>query len=608
MRPADPFTRSAAYAAAIDGATFSPSAAIRSTVSTATPSLAGARTISQRIQFVEQIIRTAGAVVTAYNGGEAFTVSTEAVTTTAGAALIIDPEKILQRGLVDPAAAADYATGRLLTAASAAEQLLAREVKAIRESVNASRSLDYWNKNDPEQRTAANADETNAAYSAAHLAAGVAAIRGRERVLGRWPGWAGYFAAAETTTAPAGLADYVTNPAHPPIRRVAASLMARLNGWTVPEDPTLADAITAGEEAARTAKWRRGEMVADAERVVSAAAALLPKPQQQEEPKGRNGEDGKGEGTPSGDSDAIPGSEAEEMRGNPHQPSVGNGRITEQVKPTSSDRVAGEDGAGNDFKVHRYTMQPDSWNLRHMKDRAAPLLAAVRRVAWDTLRPPQFDRGQHQGELDEGAMHRLAAWADPEVFEVREDEGRGRVAVHLLVDCSGSMACGGRIDDARAVAYSLAVAFGQHPRYTLRITGHDVGYGPTRLRLWECKTADAISGLEGRGDNADGHAIHAAMRDIEAVPAERRVVMLIADGQPNARDYGGNRAARHIRAVVEAGERRGTQFLALGIDGAMKEDGGTMFGPRRFVSLPDTRSAGPLLARAMARLGREVGA
>ena len=601
MRAVDPFTRSATYAAAIGGASFSPSAAIRSTVSTAAPSLAGATTVSQRVRFVEQIIRTAGAVVTAYNGGEAFTVSTEATATLAGSALLIDPEQILQRGHADPAAAADYATGRLLTAASATEQMLAREVRAIRASVSRSRSLPDWRHDHRAQPGEVVAVDEG--YSAAHLAAGVAAIRGRERVLAKWPGWAGYFAAAETTEAPRGLADYATNPAHPPIRRVAASIMARLNCWTVPEDPTLADAITAGEDAARRCKWKRGEMVADAERVISAAAALLPKPEPQEPPKGGAGQ---GEGQPNGDPDAIPGSEAEEMQGNPHQPSMGNGRLTEEIKPSSPDRVAGEDGAGEEFKVHRYTTHPDSWNLRHMRERAAPLLAAVRRVAWDTLRPPQFDRGQHQGELDEGAMHRLAAWADPEVFEVREDEGRGRVAVHLLVDCSGSMASGGRIDDARAVAYSLAVAFSQHPRYTLRITGHDVGYGPTRLRLWECKTAEAISGLEGRGDNADGYAIHAAMRDIEAVPADRRVVMLIADGQPNARGYGSSRAERHIRAVVEAGARRGTQFLALGIDGAMAHDGGAMFGPRRFVSLPDTRSAGPLLARAMARMGAEV--
>ena len=40
---------------------------------------------------------------------------------------------------------------------------------------------------------------------------------------------------------------------------------------------------------------------------------------------------------------------------------------------------------------------------------------------------------QVAGDLDEGALHRLAAWGDPEVFEQRQETGAGRIAVALLV-------------------------------------------------------------------------------------------------------------------------------------------------------------------------------
>jgi hypothetical protein len=603
----DPFARSASFAAAVDGASFSASAAIRSTVDNTLqpiPTWAGTET---RRQFIGAAIRSAGAVVTAYNGGETVTASTSAVGTSAASMLVVDPDRILEIAATDPARAVDYTTGRLLTQASAGEALRAAEVKWIRSAVRDSRTAEQMRSQDyPFDAGMVQTMYRN--YAAAHLAAGVAAMRGRERVLSRWPGWASFFAAAGAADAPAGLAKFATDPKHDPIRRVAASIVARLNGWEVPEDPTLAAAITAGENAARAARWKLGSVVADAERVMAEAAALIPPPP--EDPKGKgNGEQGEGEGDQDQDEhqtpDAIPGSEAEEMQGRDRSASLGSDRVTQEIRPTSTE-VPDTGPGGLDYTVSRLPVHPCRYNDERMRTDAAPLLAAVRRVAWDTLRPPQFDRGQATGDLDEGAMHRLAAWQDPEVFEVREDEGRGRVAVFLLVDCSGSMQSHRRIDDARAVAFALATAFGQHPRYTLRIAGHDVGYSPRRVRLWQCAKPADISGLEAVGDNADGFAIHAAMRDIEAVPAERRAVILMADGQPNAQAYGGERAARHIRTIVEAGAKRGTQFLALGIGGAMTTSGGRLFGRSRFVSLPDTRSAGPLLARLMAKMGQEV--
>ena len=615
----DPFTRSSEYAAAIEGATFSPTDAIRSSVtgSDAAPLDPNASEETRR-RFIQRTMRAAAPVALAFTRGESVTVTTVASLADDKGTLVLNPDTIARLGRISAQRATDYASGRMLTQASAFTQFRKPEIQEIRRRARSRSALDSLPARCRRGRVNIAGEDTteqqiHANYAAAHLAAGVAALRGREKVLKEWPGWAGYFAAAEQgSEGPGALADYITDPEQPAILRASASVLARLQGLGLAEDPDLRAAIDAGEAIARQPKrWRSTAMVESGDAVVAALRDALP--QQPEQPEGEHqgeggndqGEDqdeGSGEKPPA--STAIPGSEADEARGNCESSTVTH-EVEEQIHAASPQRDT-EQPLGASFKEERHAVHPCTYTLRDMTQRAAPLMAALRRVVWETITPPQFDRAQVAGDLDEGALHRLAAWGDPEVFEQRQETGAGRIAVALLVDCSGSMR-GQQIAEARSIAYALAKTFGECNRYTLRIVGHDVQYGPQRLRLWDCPTADSISGLEARGDNADGFAIAATMRDIERVDASRRVVILMADGEPNAHHYHGTSAAQHIRSVIENGARRGTEFLALGIaDGIGQRVGARMFGASRFVRLPDTRSAGPLLGRVLAKMGKEA--
>jgi Mg-chelatase subunit ChlD len=245
-----------------------------------------------------------------------------------------------------------------------------------------------------------------------------------------------------------------------------------------------------------------------------------------------------------------------------------------------------------------------------MVESARPLIAALSRIAWDTDRPDECDRGQEAGSIDEGAMHRLAAYGDPRVFERPQEQNRATVAVHVLIDCSGSMGASVRSDEtesrigaSRTVGYALATAFGRNPRYRVAVSGHDVAYGGNpRVRFHRCKDANAIAGLRAGGDNADGYAIEHAFRLVERERADRRIVFLIADGQPAAEGYG--YAGKHIQSVIGAAASRGMDFLAVGIEGTIRPTTGRDLFGSRFVNLDATRSAGPLLARVIARMAR----
>ncbi len=133
------------------------------------------------------------------------------------------------------------------------------------------------------------------------------------------------------------------------------------------------------------------------------------------------------------------------------------------------------------------------------------------------------------------------------------------------------------------------------------------GLPPTRgaVVYRPCPTPESIAGLRCGGDNADGWAIAHALDAVAAVPAQRRAVFLLADGQPSAQGYAGEAARAHVRSVVASARARGIDFLAIGIENAMRDTGPGLFGSR-FLSLPDTRSAGPLLARIIGRIGKEA--
>ena len=518
--------------------------------------------------------------------------------------ILISAEGILRRG-ADPAIAADFATGRGLIVASRKEYLLAREEKDMRKSEETYR---FYNRSGskPDMHLFA------PGYAAAHIASTIATVRGRETVLKSWAGFAGYFAAAEQPVEDATANTFVNGDA-PPIVRAAFALGREVEGHpalTLP--PELEPMLEAGRAAMDAQPWKKGGVLDNAASVIDAMRAV--EPPHEPEP-----EDGKGNGSgdeqrPDGDGDPIPGSSMDYMKPDVQHHAWESAKHTPaDSKPSAS--AAAENSSGTRYPVVNIEMtnrrEGDSHDMKQLRTDAAPMIAALSRIVWESETPPTVDHAQLRGDLDEGNLLTLAAFNDPRVFQVRQEVGRATVAVHILVDCSGSMFTGtkngsNRMRDAKAVAYAMAKAFAGS-RYKVTVSGHDVQYGTAKVNSnnYVCKTIDDISLLHASGDNADGYAIAHCIDQLAATRADRKALFLLADGQPSATGYGGTPAQHHVRKVVEGAKARGVNFLAIGIENSMAKHGETQFG-RHFINLPDTRSAAPLLARVIGKITKEA--
>jgi hypothetical protein len=334
------------------------------------------------------------------------------------------------------------------------------------------------------------------------------------------------------------------------------------------------------------------------------------------EPKPEDGE-GKPESgdeqRPDGDGDPIPGSSMDYMKQDATHHAWESAKHTPaDSRPSAS--AAAENSGGTRYPVvndHMETRKALECEMKTLRTDAAGMIAALSRIVWESETPPTVDHAQLRGDLDEGNLLTLAAFNDPRVFQVRQEVGRATVAVHILVDCSGSMYTGTkngshRMRDAKAVAYAMAKAF-TGSRYKVTVSGHDVQYGRAKVNSinYVCKTIDDIALLHASGDNADGYAIAHCIDQLAATRADRKVLFLLADGQPSATGYGGTPAQHHVRKVVESAKPRGVNFLAIGIENSMAKHGETQFG-RNYINLPDTRSAAPLLARVIGKITKEA--
>ena len=189
--------------------------------------------------------------------------------------------------------------------------------------------------------------------------------------------------------------------------------------------------------------------------------------------------------------------------------------------------------------------------LEAMQAMAAEAIPPLSRLAWLLANPPQRDRHQSSGRFDASNVESLVR-GDGRCFARRRDEGEDRVAVTLLVDCSGSMA-GRSMEIVRAAAFALATAFRSSPHLDVLVIGHDV-MKTRSLDLHD--TGDApenIAGLDARGNNADGLAIEAADALARSrYPRARHAMLLLADGSPSDCSYRGKAALQHVRNITSS--------------------------------------------------------
>jgi nitric oxide reductase NorQ protein len=174
--------------------------------------------------------------------------------------------------------------------------------------------------------------------------------------------------------------------------------------------------------------------------------------------------------------------------------------------------------------------------LVYAHDQATRLAAQVRRQAFHLRRYLENlgltrvpERRRLQGHrFDPTRAQAMVLRNDPRVLIARRLEPRADVHLSILVDCSGSMACGGRIERARLFAALIAEAV----RGLQGIEAQVLGF--TDQVIYDAGSAEqcAAHALEAGGGNNDAAALwFAALRALRSM-RRAQVLVMISDGLP----------------------------------------------------------------------------
>lgn len=213
--------------------------------------------------------------------------------------------------------------------------------------------------------------------------------------------------------------------------------------------------------------------------------------------------------------------------------------------------------------------------------------------------------GFRSGRLRGGALHRLRV-SDDRVFERKQTNTSKEVAVTLLVDCSGSMSGGRKINTAMTAAFALSSTLERvgikhevlgFTTGTFELEGGEGTPGreidPERLEedqrrigrpytrteaimmpIFKAENerltsevkrrfADAPHHMRKR-NNIDGESLEYAALRLAGRRADRKVLMVLSDGNPAC--HGDNWALeRHLKAVTAQIEKMGIECIGIGI-------------------------------------------
>lgn len=189
--------------------------------------------------------------------------------------------------------------------------------------------------------------------------------------------------------------------------------------------------------------------------------------------------------------------------------------------------------------------------------------------------------GLYMGKrLSRGNLYRL----DDKIFEktIKPEDGFS-IAFAVLLDLSGSMSSGGRIESAQKaglVMYTFCRNLGI-PVMLYGHTTHDMGYtevvdiysfadfdsvdNQDYLRIMSVSTYDC---------NRDGVALRFVGQKLLNRPEDIKILLMISDGQPYAQGYKGEIAKADLQEAKYSLEKRGVKLFsaAIGDDREMIEE------------------------------------
>jgi hypothetical protein len=214
------------------------------------------------------------------------------------------------------------------------------------------------------------------------------------------------------------------------------------------------------------------------------------------------------------------------------------------------DRVPYNTSEGTDFARLR-TITPVSPNPAVHREnvlRVARLAKRIRRVFERLGLRLEPVGGRSRGRsIDRARLQAAVLRGDPRMLISRELRPRADLFVGVIIDCSGSMGVGNRMEQARLFGTLLAEA-------AKNLRGIDARfYGFTDRELYDAGTAErcAVSGLEAGGGNNDAGALLHAWQEASRSRRKARLLVMISDGAPTECSVGS------LRQLVVDLTRRG---------------------------------------------------
>ncbi|MCB5286130.1 MAG: VWA domain-containing protein [Candidatus Cloacimonetes bacterium] len=167
--------------------------------------------------------------------------------------------------------------------------------------------------------------------------------------------------------------------------------------------------------------------------------------------------------------------------------------------------------------------------------------------------------GGRRGRLDTKQLHRLAV-SDPRVFRTKAERVGIDTAVHILLDCSGSMVR--RIHLACQACYAVASAL-EASRINIAVTAFpgtqtpDGSYSTIAPVIRHGQKVNPNLDLSPAGGTPMGEALWWVMQEMLPLAEKRKLVLIVTDGDPDSVDCA-------IQAI-EQGMRAGFEIYGIGI-------------------------------------------
>ena len=250
--------------------------------------------------------------------------------------------------------------------------------------------------------------------------------------------------------------------------------------------------------------------------------------------------------------------------------------------------------------------EADMEGFKAEREKVAAAVAAMVRAMEQALRAKARCRrlpAQRRGRIDMTRLTHIAKNLSKEVFYRTRKGERLETAVEIIIDESGSM--GGMKRDA---VQSVAIAVGEslaQLNIPFEITGTRTKYGggnpnipplngfdrtnplvfnhyKTFGQAWQ-RVKHAIVRTGSRHHNVDGEAVEWAARRLASRPEDRKVVLVLSDGLPEAGQGNDTKMGQNIVRTCERARRSGIEVYGFGI---CTRDPERYYGKESFIHLP----------------------